>query len=291
MLKYIDTPVIEIYDDLFLSSGVQLFIKHEELNHPTVSGNKWWKLKYNLEQAKILNYDTVLTFGGAYSNHIYSTAAAAKELGLKSIGVIRGEETLPLNSTLAFAKECGMNLTYVSREAYRTKTEEAFIAQLRSKWGNFYLIPEGGTNPLAIKGCAKFAREKLPNDFDYLCLPVGTGGTISGIIAGLDGAKEIIGFSVLKGGDFLKEEIKKNILDFSQKEYSNWSLQTDYHFGGYGKKTDSLIQFIDRMEQKHNIRLDQVYTGKLLAGIYDLVEKRFFKKGSSILMLHTGGLR
>jgi 1-aminocyclopropane-1-carboxylate deaminase/D-cysteine desulfhydrase-like pyridoxal-dependent ACC family enzyme len=256
-----------------------------------VSGNKWWKLKYNLEQAQILNYDTVLTFGGAYSNHIYSTAAAAKELGLKSIGVIRGEETLPLNSTLAFAKECGMNLTYVSREAYRTKTEEAFIAQLRSKWGNFYLIPEGGTNPLAIKGCAKFAREKLPNDFDYLCLPVGTGGTISGIIAGLDGAKEIIGFSVLKGGDFLKEEIKKNILDFSQKEYSNWSLQTDYHFGGYGKKTDSLIQFIDRMEQKHNIRLDQVYTGKLLAGIYDLVEKRFFKKGSSILMLHTGGLR
>lgn len=291
MLKYIDTPVVEIYDDLFLTGGVRVFIKHEELNHPTVAGNKWWKLKYNLELAQLLSHDTVLTFGGAYSNHIYSTAAAAKELGLKSIGVIRGEETLPLNSTLAFARDCGMHLTYVSREAYRTKTEKEFIDQLINRWGNFYLIPEGGTNNLAVKGCAEFAREKLPPDVDYVCLPVGTGGTISGVIAGLQGEHEVVGISVLKGGDFLTSEIKKLVWDFSKKEYSNWTLQTDYHFGGYGKKTEGLMRFIERMELQHRIRLDYVYTGKLLAGIYDLITKGFFKKGSRILMVHTGGLR
>ncbi|MBS1506906.1 MAG: 1-aminocyclopropane-1-carboxylate deaminase/D-cysteine desulfhydrase [Bacteroidetes bacterium] len=291
MLKYIDTPVTEIHDELFLTAGVRVFIKHEELNHPTVAGNKWWKLKYNLERATTLNHDTLLTFGGAFSNHIYSTAAAANELGLKSIGVIRGEETLPLNETLTFAKACGMHLTYVSREAYRTKTQKEFVDQLTAQFGNFYLIPEGGTNTLAVNGCAEFAREKLPSDFDYVCLPVGTGGTISGIIVGLDGAKEIVGISVLKGGEFLKDEIKKLVWDFSQKEYSNWTLQTAYHFGGYGKKTDDLTRFIERMQEKHSIRLDFVYTGKLLAGIYDLIEKGFYKKGSRILMLHTGGLR
>jgi 1-aminocyclopropane-1-carboxylate deaminase len=291
MLNYVETPVKEIYDDLFDRVGISVYVKHEELNHPTVSGNKWWKLKYNLERAKNLNYDTVLTFGGAYSNHVYATAAAASEYGFKSIGVIRGEETRPLNSTLTFASACGMQLHYISREAYRIKKHAPFLDELKNKWGHFYLIPEGGTNDLAVKGCAEFASEKLNFDFDYLCLPVGTGGTLAGMVAGLPESKSVIGFAVLKGGDFLKDDVRELVKKFSDREYSNWSIQTDYHFGGYARFTPKLMQFISRMEQQHHLRLDHVYTGKLMAGVYDLIEKSYFKRGSRVLILHTGGLR
>ena len=291
MLNYVETPVKEIYDDLFDRVGISVYVKHEELNHPTVSGNKWWKLKYNLERAKNLNYDTVLTFGGAYSNHVYATAAAASEYGFKSIGVIRGEETRPLNSTLTFASACGMQLHYISREAYRIKKHAPFLDELKNKWDHFYLIPEGGTNDLAVKGCAEFASEKLNFDFDYLCLPVGTGGTLAGMVAGLPESKSVIGFAVLKGGDFLKDDVRELVKKFSDREYSNWSIQTDYHFGGYARFTPKLMQFISRMEQQHHLRLDHVYTGKLMAGVYDLIEKSYFKRGSRVLILHTGGLR
>src|SRR5882724_4047519 len=184
MLKYFDTHFVEIVDFGAEIAGIKFLVKKEYQNHPTVSGNKWWKLKYNLEEVQRLEYKTILTFGGAFSNHIYATAAAAKEFGLNSIGIIRGEETLPLNETLAFAKSCGMKLHYVSREEYREKNTPKISEQLKQQFGNFYTIPEGGTNLLAVKGCEEFAREKLlPLDFDYLCLPVGTGGTMAGIIA------------------------------------------------------------------------------------------------------------
>jgi 1-aminocyclopropane-1-carboxylate deaminase len=288
MLSYKTTPITELEIPFLKERNIRLLVKREDLNHPFVSGNKWLKLKYNLQEAARLGHDTLLTFGGAYSNHIFATAAAGKELGLKTIGIIRGEETLPLNPTLAFAESCGMKLHYISREAYRKKSEPEFIKQLRSQFGNFHLIPEGGMNELAIKGCAEFAAQLNQEiDFDYLCLPAGTGGTVAGMIEGISHSKRIIGFSSLKGGEFLVGEVKK----ITSSEKNDWTINSDYHFGGYGKATSELKKFIQEIKTTHQLPLDAVYTGKMLFGILDLATKNYFKEGSTILMLHTGGLQ
>jgi 1-aminocyclopropane-1-carboxylate deaminase len=286
MLSYSVTPVQEIHDPLFDQASVRLLIKREDLNNPFVSGNKWWKLKYNLQEAKQSGHNTLLTFGGAYSNHIYAAAAAAHASGLQSIGVIRGEEALPLNNTLAFAASKGMALHYVSREAYRSKTEKDFIDNLHETFGDFYLIPEGGTNDFAVKGVTEFA-QSLGNDFDYICCAVGTGGTIAGLINGISSAKKIIGFPVLKNGQFLTEEIKALL----PREANNWLLSTDYHFGGYAKVNPELTSFVERFKTKHQIQLDLIYTGKAMSGIYDMIAKHSFSAGSTILFIHTGGVR
>jgi 1-aminocyclopropane-1-carboxylate deaminase len=286
MLSYSITPVQEIHDSILDKAGVRVLIKREDLNHPFISGNKWWKLKYNLEEAAMLSHKTLLTFGGAYSNHIYATAAAAHELGLKSIGIIRGEETLPLNNTLSFALNNGMKLHYVSRELYRTKAEQAFTDTLHKAFGDFYLIPEGGTNNLAVRGVTGFAKT-LGNDFDYLCCAVGTGGTMAGLINGVSSEKKLIGFPVLKNGEFLKEEIE-NLLP---SKHNNWTLNTDYHFGGYAKSTPQLTSFIEDFKTKHQIQLDSIYTGKALFGVFDLISRNYFLTGSTILFIHTGGVR
>lgn len=286
MLNYNRTQIKSIKSQIFEQNEVSVLIKREDVNHPFVSGNKWWKLKYNLAEAKRTGHDTLLTFGGAYSNHIYSTAAAANELGMKSIAIIRGEETLPLNDTLAFAKSKGMELHYVSREAYRNKASRDFIEEQRNKFGGFYLIPEGGTNELAVKGCAEFARQlKNEVDFDYLCLAVGTGGTMAGLIEGFDESKIVVGFPVLKGASFLEEEIRK----YTSKQ--NWQLMYEYHFGGYAKTNVELMKFMNDFEQQHHIPLDPVYTAKMMFGVFDLIKKKFFPSGSRILVLHTGGLQ
>ncbi len=287
MISYKATRLQEIITPLLKEHGLRLLVKREDLNHPFVSGNKWWKLKYNLEESVRLGHDTLLTFGGAYSNHIFATAAAGKELGLKTIGIIRGEETLPLNPTLAFAESCGMKLHYISREAYRKKSEPDFVEQLHNQFGSFYLIPEGGTNELAVKGCQEWAQQLNEIEFDYLCLPVGTGGTMAGLIEGLDTSKKIIGFSSLKGGEFLVDEIKK----MTSPERNNWIINTDYHFGGYGKITSELKDFIEEMKTNHQLPLDVVYTGKMFFGILELITKNYFKEGSTILLLHTGGMQ
>lgn len=287
MLHYSETPVQEIHDPVFEKAGVRVMMKREDLNHPFISGNKWWKLKYNLKKAVTLGHKTLLTFGGAYSNHIYATAGAAHELGLKSIGVIRGEETLPLNNILSFALSKGMKLHYVSRELYRTKTEQVFLDTLHKTFGDFYLIPEGGTNELAVKGVMEFAKT-LGDDFDYLCCAVGTGGTMAGLINGVSSEKKLIGFPALKNGGFLKDEIE-NLLP--EKKHNNWMLNTDYPFGGYAKSTPQLTLFIEGFKTKHQIQLDSIYTGKAVFGIYDLISRNFFPNGSTILFIHSGGVR
>lgn len=286
MLSYSQTPVQEIHDPILDKAGLRLLVKREDLNHSMVSGNKWWKLKYNLEEAQILNKKTLLTFGGAYSNHIFATAAAAHELGFESIGMIRGEKTLPLNHTLSFAQNKGMKLHYVPREKYRHKNNPEFIQQLQNEFGDFCLIPEGGTNELAIKGVAEFA-QTLGNSFDYVCCPVGTGGTIAGIINGLSKGKIIVGFASLKGGEFLNEEVKQWV----KVPSGNWSILSDYHFGGYGKVTDDLIAFQKDFASNYNVPLDLIYGAKMMYGIFDQVSKDCFKKGSTILAIHTGGLQ
>jgi 1-aminocyclopropane-1-carboxylate deaminase len=269
-----------------LPNGISLEIKREDLLHPFISGNKFRKLKYNLLQAKAENQETVLTFGGAYSNHIAAVAYAGKEKGFKTIGVIRGDELgdkIAANSTLQFAQECGMQFEFVTREAYRLKTETDFIANLIDKFGSFYLVPEGGTNEYAIKGCEEILTEEDAK-FDYVCCAVGTGGTISGIINSALPHQKVLGFPALKG-DFLKDEIRK----FATNK--NWELITDYHFGGYGKVNEELIQFINQFYKQTQVPLDPIYTGKMVFGVIDLIQKNYFPHNSKILLIHTGGLQ
>lgn len=270
--------------------NITLFVKREDLLHPQVSGNKYRKLKYNFQQAKVLQIERVLTFGGAYSNHIAAVAAAGKMLGFKTIGIIRGEElgeppgrTLRKNPTLHFAATQGMHLQFITRASYRLKNEPEFLEKLKEQFGDFYLIPEGGTNYLAVKGCEEILGS-AEKDFDVVCCPVGTGGTIAGIINSSNENQHIIGFPALKG-DFLKEEIRK--YTFAQ----NWRLQHNYHFGGYAKVSTDLVQFINEFKLKYQIALDPVYTGKMFFGIFDMIEKGAISENSRILAIHTGGLQ
>jgi len=285
-----NTPLQKISDPLLDQSEINLFIKREDLNHPYLSGNKWHKLKYNLVEALDKNYETILTFGGAYSNHIYAAASAGKVLNLRAIGIIRGEEHLPLNPTLKFAEECGMELHYIDRTAYRDKTGKEFIQSLRKRFGRFYLIPEGGTNELAVKGCSDIVKN-INIDYDYLCCACGTGGTFAGLVTGLNGKQKALAFSVLKGADFLTADISGNVKKFSGKKYSNWELILDYHFGGYAKYNNELLTFIKNFSRVNNIPLEPIYTGKLLFGIFDMIRKKKFNKGDTIVAIHTGGLQ
>ena len=270
---------------------VELFIKREDLIHPFVSGNKFRKLKYNLHEAKKRNQKTLLTFGGAFSNHIVATAVAGNINGFKTIGIVRGDElakniekTLANNSTLNEAHKNGMTLEFVSRESYRNKTSKEFIDNLRKKFGDFYIIPEGGTNIFAVNGCKEILT-KEDAKFNYICCAVGTGGTISGLINSAKEHQKIIGFPALKGG-FLEEEIHQ----FAKKD-KNWTLNTEYHFGGYAKYNTDFIRFINEFKAQTNILLDPVYTGKMVFGIIDLIKKNKFLKNSKILAIHTGGIQ
>lgn len=266
--------------------NIELFIKREDLLHKYISGNKFRKLKYNFEYVKNNRFKEVITFGGAYSNHISATAYAGKLQNIQTFGIIRGEELenqTTLNYTLNFAKDCGMKLIFVSREDYKKKDASNKVRQLINTLQRPYIIPEGGTNNLAIKGC----EEILGNDtkpFDYICTSVGTGGTISGLINASESHQEILGFSALKG-DFLSEDISK----FVSK--TNWKLNTDYHFGGYGKISEELIHFMNDFKKTYDIPLDPIYTGKMMFGIIDLIKKGYFKENAKILAIHTGGLQ
>jgi 1-aminocyclopropane-1-carboxylate deaminase len=269
-----------------LPKGISLVIKREDLIHPFVSGNKFRKLKYNLLQAKAENQSTLLTFGGAYSNHIAAVGYAGKENGFQTIGIIRGDELgdkIESNPTLKFAQECGMQFEFVSRETYRLKTEATFLEQLQQQYGAFYLIPEGGTNAFAIQGCEEIL---TPEDasFDFVACAIGTGGTISGLINSVLPHQKVLGFPALKG-NFLQDEIRNFV------RQDNWELITDYHFGGYGKVTNDLIDWINQFYEQTQIPLDPVYTGKMVFGIVDLITKNYFPENAKILLIHTGGLQ
>ena len=271
--------------------GITLYIKREDLIHPFVSGNKFRKLKYNIQEAKREGKSTLLTFGGAFSNHIAATACAGNLEGFKTIGIIRGDElahdlakTLAGNKTLNEAHKNGMQLDFVTREKYRTKTSETYINELKEKFGDFYLVPEGGTNTLAVKGCEEILT-KEDEKFNYICSAIGTGGTISGLINSLESNQKVLGFPALKG-NFLQNEIEA----YTNSQES-WSLIHEYHFGGYGKYSPALIHFINEFYQQTNIPLDPIYTGKMVFGILDLVKKGYFSKNTKILAIHTGGLQ
>lgn len=268
-----------------LPHNITLTIKREDLLHPHISGNKWRKLKYNLLKAQEEKYDKLLTFGGAFSNHIAATAAAGREYGINTIGVIRGEELsdkISQNPTLAFARECGMEFKFVAREQYRNKENDEFIERLYQEYGHFYLVPEGGTNALAVKGCEEIL---LQDDtrFTHIACAVGTGGTISGIANSAAKHQKVLGFPALKA------DLSNDIIKFALND--NWRLITDYHFGGYGKADKELVDFINDFFDRTSIPLDPVYTGKMVFGVIDLIHKNYFPENSDILLIHTGGLQ
>ncbi len=269
---------------------VNIFVKRLDLIHPFINGNKWFKLKYNLQYAKENDYITILTFGGAFSNHIHATSAAGKIYGFKTIGIIRGEEHLPLNPTLSFATQNGMKLFYVSRNYYRKKDSDEFKDWLNKKFGDVLIIPEGGSNLLAIKGASEIPN-LIETNYDYLVTACGTAGTLSGLIVGLQNNKNALGISILKGAEFLRKNVENFTYKFSREIFTNWKIIHDYHFGGYARINRDLISFIRQIEKLNDIILDPIYTGKMLFAVFDLAKKNFFGINKNIVCLHTGGVQ
>jgi 1-aminocyclopropane-1-carboxylate deaminase len=298
-----NSPLQQLQSPFLENAGIQLYIKRDDLLHPLFGGNKWRKLKHNLSYAREHGYDTLLTFGGAWSNHIYATAAAGRHFGFKTIGLIRGEKHAPLNPTLSFAEACGMQLHYIDRLQYQRKNEPSFKEKLKQQFANPFILPEGGSNSLAVKGCAEIVRE-IDIPFDVICCASGTGATLAGIITAIAAEqatmeltvqnKTVIGFSALKGGEFLSAEVAAflNEADLNAAGSSvNWQIENRFHFGGYAKINDELIQFMHQFENQYGITLDAVYTGKMFYGLFDLIKSGTFKPGTVIIAVHTGGLQ
>lgn len=274
-----------IPDQQIFIKDVSVTLRRLDLVHPQISGNKFFKLKYNFLEAQRQGYQHILSFGGAYSNHIVATAFAAQHFGFKSVGIIRGEELAhrPLNPTLATAQQFGMQLHFVSRKDYRRKQQPEFLTELQQQFPDHYVIPEGGTNALAIQGCQEILKEH-DTQFDVICCAAGTGGTITGLIEASQAHQQVLGFSALKGS-FLKDEVAR----LTSK--TNWNILDDYCCGGYAKTSLELMQFIQEFESRFSIPLEQVYTAKMLMGILDLIEKNYFPTGSRLLVIHSGGLQ
>jgi 1-aminocyclopropane-1-carboxylate deaminase len=279
----IPSPVQEVADERLRGSGVRLLVKRDDLIHPDFPGNKWRKLKHNLAAAAAQGATRLLTFGGAYSNHILATAAAGHHYGFATVGVIRGEVHPGLNPVLAAAVDHGMTLSYFDRGAYRAKTTPAVLDQLRAQFGDFYLIPEGGANAPALRGCAELVAE-IVEPFDVLCCAAGTGATLAGVATALRPGQRALGFAVLKGGAFLADEVTRLQRDFGSVT-GNWSIETEFHFGGYARTTPGLHVFAEDFHSRHGITLDPRYEAKMMSGLFTLQSRARFPPGTTVLAL------
>jgi 1-aminocyclopropane-1-carboxylate deaminase len=277
------SPLETLVDERLATAGIEAMLKRDDLIHPDLPGNKWRKLKYNLRAARAAGHGVLLTFGGAYSNHIQATAAAGYYFGFSTIGVIRGEEHLPLNPVLARAVRHGMTLTYVDRTLYRRKTDTEFVDQLHRQYGDFYLIPEGSGNGHALRGCAELTTE-IDAPFDVLCCASGTGATLAGVASALRPGQKAIGFAALKGGSFLRDDVARLQLDYGAVT-QNWSIETEYHFGGFARRNAVLDDFIADFAERHGITLDWVYEAKMMYGIFDLVKRGTISAGTRLVAL------
>jgi 1-aminocyclopropane-1-carboxylate deaminase len=279
-----------------VEAKVRLLVKRDDLIHPLVSGNKWRKLEYNIAAFKASKKEKLLTFGGAFSNHIVATAVACQRAGVKSIGIIRGNEADKNNPTLAVAQQHGMELFPVSREEYSLKTMPEYKEELHNRFGSVFVVPEGGANHYGVNGCMNTVKE-LGFAPDYLAVAAGTGTTLAGIALAADANTQVLGFPALKGGDFIREEVKKLLYytvfdeEFVQESLNKITLKTDYHFGGYAKTHPDLVDFVNTFYQKTSIPLDLVYTGKMFYGLLELIQSGYFPSGSTLVAVHTGGLQ
>ncbi|MHB8207347.1 1-aminocyclopropane-1-carboxylate deaminase/D-cysteine desulfhydrase [Mucilaginibacter sp.] len=277
------SPVHQIKNKLFDEKGLSVFIKRDDLIHPFISGNKWRKLKYILKKASVENKTHLVTFGGAFSNHLLATAVASAKFGFKSTGIVRGENVE--NDTLFLCRLHGMKLIFVDRESYRQK-EELYNKYFSNDTGAFF-VDEGGASVEGAQGCAELVDE-LTETYDHIFCACGTGTTAAGIINGLQSNKlstEFNAVPVFKNGDFMKDEIDQYL-----NAPVSYHMHTDYHFGGYAKTNNELIRFIQAFVADTGILIEPVYTGKMLYAIYDLAAKDHFKPDSKILAIHTGGL-
>jgi len=277
------------------SRGVRLLLWRDDLLNPDLPGNKARKLKYNLQAARAQGHTRLLTFGGAYSNHLAAVAAAGRLHGFETVGLVRGEEHSPLNPTLARCAADGMQLHYLDRTTYRQRAEPAFLAEMQQTYGPAYLLPEGGTNTLALRGVAELIGElRQHTDFDVVAVAAGTGGTLAGLALGLAEASypaRALGIAALRGADFLRTEIDGLTQAATGQALTNYELHLNYHFGGYAKLPPELRTFIEGFEANFGVLLDPIYTSKLLFGLLDLIERGHFAPGSTVVAVHTGGLQ
>ncbi|MCP4460273.1 MAG: 1-aminocyclopropane-1-carboxylate deaminase/D-cysteine desulfhydrase [Cytophagales bacterium] len=286
MVFSLPSPLNKITHPLLDKHGVTMYVKRDDLIHPEISGNKWRKLKYNFEHVIKEGYPEVVTFGGAYSNHIAATSCAAAHFGIQSTGIIRGDELTPKsNPTLELAQKHGMKFEFVTRENYRKLKVDSKLAQ--EYYPNAYVIPEGGTNALAIKGVSEIIDE-IDIDFNSIITSIGTGGTMAGLVESSGGLHEVCGISSLKG-EFVASDFRKLLatLDIS---FTNYQISLDNHFGGFGKTSSLLIDFINKMKQELNVLFDPIYTGKALFGVWEMIANGNFD-GQTLVFLHTGGLQ
>jgi 1-aminocyclopropane-1-carboxylate deaminase len=283
----VPSPVEELRDDRLADAGLRLYLKRDDLINGDIPGNKWRKLKYNIETAGAEGRGVLLTFGGAYSNHIRAVASAGYHFGFSTIGVIRGEEHLPLNPSLSCAADLGMRLAYLDRAAYRKKMEPEIIGMLHEQFGDFFLLPEGGSNANAARGCAEIAAE-IGLSFDVICCPCGTGGTLAGLAHSLAAGQRALGFAALKGGEFLARQVEELQVHAFGESSGNWTIEYGFHFGGLAKRKPELDLFIADFRQRHGLSLDWVYTAKMMYGIYALAGSAVLPAGSAVVALITG---
>lgn len=296
MQLQVPSPLQALSSTFLDKNGIELWVKRDDSIHPVISGNKWRKLKWNIEKAVYDKRSCILTFGGAYSNHIAATAAVCNNLGIKSIGVIRGERTVPLNKTLEQAEANGMHLHFVSRSEYGLKTDKDYLHYLNSLFGNAHVIPEGGANFYGVQGCVDILKE-IDIPFDYIATACGTGTTLSGLSIGLGDKQKVLAFPALKGGDFLRKDVQGLLVNALQDEMYVSEIAekiewiTEYHFGGFGKTKPELVDFANQFYKEYKVPLDLLYTAKMCFGLFQMIDQGYFKPGSKIVVLHTGGLQ
>lgn len=288
-------------DELCSKYGVNLDVMRLDKVDAELSGNKWFKLKYNLMHAHACNYERLLSFGGYYSNHLHALAAAGHRFGFETIGVVRGAEPQKYGSTLQDLVKYGMHLKFVSRESYRNKTCDKFLSPLKEEFGDFFLIPEGGSNILGVKGCTEIVtglwgeRSCAP---DYIVMGCGTGATLAGVILGTQGRCKVLGVSALKGAQYLEQNVLDLMTEFGKYEgvapavsRDSWQIYHDYHFGGFAKLTPELVSFMDEFSSGSGLPLEPVYVGKTFYAVHDLIRKAVIPEGARALLIHTGGLQ
>ncbi|MFG2398279.1 1-aminocyclopropane-1-carboxylate deaminase/D-cysteine desulfhydrase [Streptomyces lydicus] len=285
------SPLQEVAEEPFARRGVRLLLKRDDLIHSALPGNKWRKLEPNLRAAAAAGERTLLTFGGAWSNHLRATAAAGRLLGFATIGVVRGDELAgaPLNDSLARCAADGMRLHFLDRARYRRKTDPDVLAALHDRFGAFRLIPEGGSNSLAAQGCAELGRE-LRGVADTAAVACGTGGTLAGLAAGLGPDGQALGIPVLKGGrpHFLQGTVEELQRAAFGGPRGTWRLDDRFHCGGYARRTPELDAFADAFEQRHGLALERIYVAKLLYGLTTLAGEGAFPPGSTVAAVITG---
>ena len=289
IIKPVDESKIFIQDvPHFGSEEQQISMLRLDAMHPIISGNKWYKLQYNLEAAIQQNCAGILTFGGAFSNHLIATAAAAQANNIESIGIVRGipEPQNKPNSVLQQCQDYGMKLVFISREEYAQKDSLPFLEQLNNHYPQYYIIPEGGANEAGRKGMQAMMNH-IPKAFDYIVLSVGSGTTFAGLRNVLPVHQHLLGFAPMKGGKYLTEEIKRHIQ--SQQDV-HWEIIDRFHFGGFGKTTNELNSFMQEFTEQYGFELDRVYTAKMMFGLKQMLSENAFPAKAKILCIHTGGL-